>query len=131
VAASGAVWFAGDLNANGWVMPNIAPPAWLFPPVWTILYVFIATSAYRIIVSEPHYLKGITYALWTLQLCLNTLWTPVFFGAYDLAGAMIIITFLWAYNTLLLIYFLQNRQGSYIFIHPLFGMGIIRNFAKF
>lgn len=95
VAASGAVWFAGDLNANGWVMPNIAPPAWLFAPVWTILYVFIATSAYRIIISEAHYLKGIAYALWTLQLCLNTLWTPVFFGAYDLIGAMVIITFLW------------------------------------
>ncbi|MGB0547466.1 MAG: TspO/MBR family protein, partial [Paracoccaceae bacterium] len=72
VAASGAVWFAGDLNANGWIMPSIAPPSWLFPPVWTILYIFIATSAFRIINAEPHYLKGITYALWALQLCLNT-----------------------------------------------------------
>ena len=95
VAASGAVWFAGDLNANGWIMPSIAPPSWLFPPVWTILYILIATSAYRIIIAEPHYLKGVTSALWALQLCLNTLWTPVFFGAYDLLGALVIILFLW------------------------------------
>ena len=87
VAASGAVWFAGDLNANGWIMPIIAPPSWLFPPVWTILYIFIATSAYRTVIAQPHHLKGITYALWALQLCLNTLWTPVFFGAYDLLPA--------------------------------------------
>ena len=95
VAASGAVWFTGDLNANGWIMPNIAPPSSLFPPVWTILYILIATSAYRIIIAEPHYLKGITCALWALQLSLNTLWTPVFFGAYDLFGALVIIIFLW------------------------------------
>jgi len=95
VAASGAVWFAGDLNANGWIMPSIAPPSWLFPPVWTILYILIATSAHRIIIAEPHYFKGVTYALWALQLCLNTLWTPVFFGAYDLFGALLIIIFLW------------------------------------
>ena len=37
----------------------------------------------------------ITYALWALQLCLNTLWTPVFFGAYDLLGALVLILFLW------------------------------------
>ena len=45
--------------------------------------------------AGPHYLKGITYALWALQLCLNTLWTPVFFGAYDLLGALVLILFLW------------------------------------
>ena len=48
VAASGAIWFVGDLNANKWIVPTIAPPAWLFGPVWTILYLLIATSGYRI-----------------------------------------------------------------------------------
>ena len=117
VAASGAVWFAGDLNANGWIMPSIAPPTWLFAPVWTILYKFIATSAYRIIVAETHYLKGVTYAFWALQLCLNTLWTPVFFGAYDLFGALVIIIFLW---TTILCYTVTSykidKLASYLFI---------------
>ena len=117
VAASGAVWFAGDLNANGWIMPNIAPPSWLFPPVWTILYIFIATSAYRIVTAEPHYLKSITCALWTLQLCLNTLWTPVFFGAYDLLGALILILLLWI---TILFYTVSSYKidkiASYLFI---------------
>ena len=117
VAASGAVWFAGDLNANGWIMPNIAPPSWLFPPVWTILYIFISTSAYRIIVAERHYLKGITYALWTLQLCLNTLWTPVFFGAYDLLGALVLILALWiAILCYTVVSFKIDKTAAYLFI---------------
>ena len=117
VAASGAVWFVGDLNANGWIMPGIAPPTWIFPPVWTILYILIATSAYRIIVADPHYLKGVTYALWALQLCLNTLWTPVFFGAYDLFGALVIIIFLW--TTILcytVISYKIDKLATYLFI---------------
>ena len=117
VAASGAVWFAGDLNANGWIMPNIAPPSWLFPPVWTILYIFISTSAYRIIIAERHYLKGIAYALWTLQLCLNTLWTPVFFGAYDLLGALVLILALWiAILCYTIVSYKIDKTAAYLFI---------------
>ena len=117
VAASGAVWFAGDLNANGWIMPNIAPPSSLFPPVWTILYILIATSAYRIIIAEPHYLKGITYALWTLQLCLNTLWTPVFIGADDLLGALVLILALWiAILCYTVVSFKIDKIAAYLFI---------------
>ena len=37
VAAGGAIWFVGDLNANKWIAPSFAPPAWLFGPVWTTL----------------------------------------------------------------------------------------------
>ena len=33
VAAAGAFWFVGDLNANSWIAPSIAPPAWIFEPV--------------------------------------------------------------------------------------------------
>ena len=95
VAASGAIWFAGNLNANNWIAPDIAPPAWLFGPVWTILYLFIATSAYRVIYAASHKLKGFALALWGLQMCLKTLWTPVFFGALDLPGALVLIAMLW------------------------------------
>ena len=56
----------------------------------------IATSGHRIIYAERHGLKGIAFGLWGLQMCLNTLWTPVFFGAFDLQGAFIIILALWA-----------------------------------
>jgi tryptophan-rich sensory protein len=63
VAAAGAFWFVGDLNANSWIAPSIAPPAWIFGPVWTILYLMIATSGYRIFHAKYSAIKGIALVL--------------------------------------------------------------------
>ena len=117
VAAGGAIWFAGDLNANKWIVPTIAPPAWLFGPVWTILYLLIATSGYRISSLKSSNLKNIALGLWALQMCLNTIWTPVFFGAFDLQGALGIIVVLWfTIGVYVLISFKIDRASSYMFV---------------
>ena len=117
VAAAGAFWFVGGLNANSWVAPSIAPPAWVFGPVWTLLYLMIATSGYRIIRAERSDLKGVAFGLWGLQMCLNTLWTPVFFGAFHLQGSLIVIIALWltigAYCGVSLFI---DRKASYLFL---------------
>lgn len=121
VAAIGGIWFVGNLNANGWVAPGFAPPAWLFGPVWTLLYLMIAASGYRIIRAEDHALKAIAIALWGLQMCLNTLWTPVFFGSFDLWGAFYIILALWvAIGAYVGISFKVDRKASYLFM-PYWG----------
>ena len=117
VAAGGAIWFVGDLNANKWIVPTIAPPAWLFGPVWTILYLLIATSGYRISSLKSSNLKNIALGLWALQMCLNTLWTPVFFGAFDLQGALGIIVILWlTIVAYIVVSFKIDRASSYLFM---------------
>jgi len=117
VAAGGAIWFVGDLNANKWIVPTIAPPAWLFGPVWTILYLLIATSGYRISSLKSSNLKNIALGLWALQMCLNTLWTPVFFGAFDLQGALGIILILWlTIVSYIVVSFKIDRASSYLFM---------------
>ena len=117
VAAAGAFWFVGGLNANSWVAPSVAPPAWVFGPVWTLLYLMIASSGYRIIRAECSDLKGVAFGLWGLQMCLNTLWTPVFFGAFHLQGSLIVIIALWltigAYCGVSLFI---DRKASYLFL---------------
>ena len=116
VAAAGAFWFVGDLNANSWIAPSIAPPAWIFGPVWTILYLMIATSGYRIFHAKYSTIKGIALGLWALQMCLNTLWTPVFFGAFDLQGALIVIFALWlTIGAFCGVGLLIDRKASYLF----------------
>ncbi|MDB9924370.1 tryptophan-rich sensory protein [Planktomarina sp.] len=121
VAAGGAIWFVGDLNANKWIVPTIAPPAWLFGPVWTILYLLIATSGYRISSLKSSNLKNIALGLWALQMCLNTLWTPVFFGAFDLQGALGIIVILWlTIVSYIVVSFKIDRASSYLFM-PYWG----------
>jgi tryptophan-rich sensory protein len=71
--------------------PPFAPPAWLFGPVWTILYIFVATIGYRIVMAPQSDIKPVMIALWTLQFALNTIWTPSFFGAQNLGIALIYI----------------------------------------
>ena len=61
--------------------PALAPPGWIFPVVWTILYLLMGISAYRVWVSSsPERAK----ALWAygVQLFLNAVW-PVFFFHFE------------------------------------------------
>ena len=117
VAAGGAIWFVVDLNANKWVAPSIAPPAWLFGPVWTSLYLMIATSGYRMSRAKSSDLKSMALGLWALQMCLNTLWTPVFFGAFDLKGAFAIIVILWlSITAFIVVSFRIDKASSYLFM---------------
>ncbi len=115
LAAAGAIWFGGDLNANGWVSPRFAPPSWVFGPVWTTLYLLIATSGYLISKSH-HNLVGLALALWCVQMTANTIWTPVFFGAFDLKGSFFIILILWLSITVYIpTAFKINKLSGYLF----------------
>ncbi len=115
LAAAGAIWFGGDLNANGWVSPSFAPPPWVFGPVWTTLYLLIATSGYLISKSHNN-LAGLALALWCVQMTANTIWTPVFFGAFDLKGSLFVIAILWLSITVYIPIALKaNRLAGYLF----------------
>ncbi|MCC6007410.1 MAG: tryptophan-rich sensory protein [Rhodobacteraceae bacterium] len=90
-ASSGAIFEPGkwyeSLNKPPWTPPN-----WLFPLAWTALYVLMAWAATRVAMAE-----GIGYAMafWALQLSLNTLWTPVFFGLRRIRAGMVVVSGLW------------------------------------
>ncbi len=62
------------------VQPAWAPPAWVFGPVWTVLYVLMAVAAWLVWRSG-----GFSQNRWALgfflgQLALNALWSWLFFG---------------------------------------------------
>ena len=99
-SSAGFVFPLGD--ENPWYAtltdPSFAPPSWVFGPVWTTLYLLIATSAYRLtqtLQHSVHTLLPLAMALWALQLALNVIWTPVFAGAQDLGMAFVYIIGLW------------------------------------
>lgn len=59
--------------------PPFAPPAWLFPVVWTILYTLMGISSYLIAESgAPAPEKEKALAVYFYQLVVNFLW-PIFF----------------------------------------------------
>ncbi len=75
-------WYA-DLNK-----PPFNPPNWIFGPAWTVLYILIAMVGWRVweTAKFPTLMK-----LWWLQLGLNFLWSPVFFGMQQPWIALVII----------------------------------------
>jgi tryptophan-rich sensory protein len=72
--------------------PSWTPPDWMFPVVWTSLYVIISIAAARV-AGLPG--SALAMAFWGLQIALNTLWSPVFFGLKQLRTAMIVLCGLW------------------------------------
>lgn len=71
--------------------PSFTPPTWLFGPVWTALYILSAVAGWRVWQREH---TGWPMKLWWAQLVLNFLWTPVFFAAHQIGGALVIIVVL-------------------------------------
>jgi benzodiazapine receptor len=77
VAAIGAQFMPGPWYA-ALAKPAWTPPGWLFGPVWTVLYVMIAISAWLVWQRQRRVSPAL--ALWGAQLVLNGIWSWLFFG---------------------------------------------------
>jgi len=84
--------------------PSWTPPKLAFPIVWTILYILIAVAGARVVHLEG---SGYALAFWALQIALNTLWTPIFFGLRDMKAGLVVILMLWVAVLCTLISLLQ------------------------
>lgn len=76
--------------------PPFSPPGWLFPVAWTILYLLMGYASYRVLTADgaPQEKKK-ALLLYGVQLLLNFLWSPVFFGLEWRLVALIILIALW------------------------------------
>ena len=68
---------------------RINPPAWVFGPVWTTLYGLMSWSAYRIWRQPASPDRTRALAIWSTQLGLNGLWSPLFFGEHRPRAALV------------------------------------------
>lgn len=90
-AATGAMiqpgpWYA-SLDKPAWT-----PPDWVFPVTWTVLYLSMSYAAMRVALVPD---SGQALAFWSVQIALNTLWTPVFFGLRRMRAGLVVIVLLW------------------------------------
>ena len=72
--------------------PSWTPPDWVFPVAWFVLYVCMATAGARAAILPD---SGIALAFWAMQIALNGLWTPVFFGLRNIRLGMAVVGVLW------------------------------------
>jgi tryptophan-rich sensory protein len=88
--------------------PVFAPPNWLFAPVWTILYLLMGIAAFLIWrkgFDQPQVKTALS--LFAVQLILNALWSPVFFGLRSLLAGFVVILILWVAILLTIIRFFK------------------------
>ena len=62
--------------------PSWTPPAWLFGPAWTLLYVSMAVAAWLVWREGGWRPNRVALGLFLLQLLFNGLWSPLFFGLH-------------------------------------------------
>ena len=76
--------------------PPFNPPAWVFAPVWTLLYIMMGISLFLAWTGEKGLqLKKMALSMFCVQLFLNILWSFFFFGKENPLLAFIAIILLW------------------------------------
>jgi translocator protein len=98
--------------------PEWAPPAWLFAPVWTALYILMGVSAWTVWRVDGFRSARIALSLFIIQLVLNAVWTWIFFVWRQGALAFVEILVLWALILCTTIAFWRVRTIAGILLLP-------------
>lgn len=120
--ATAAVGALASVNAAGFygqlVQPSWAPPAWLFGPAWSVLFVLMAVAAW--LVWREHGFRGARPALtlYVVQLVLNALWSWLFFAWQLGAVAFAEIVLLWTLIAATIVLFWRLNRAAAILLLP-------------
>lgn len=76
--------------------PAFNPPSWLFGPVWGVMYLLNAVALGLVLKARRSAARNTALLAFAVQLVLNAAWTPVFFGAQSIGGALLVIVALLA-----------------------------------
>lgn len=76
--------------------PSFNPPAWVFGPAWTLLYILMGVALF-LVWRQGLNTPGVRVALiaFAVQLVLNALWSIIFFGLQSPGWAFVEIVLLW------------------------------------
>jgi tryptophan-rich sensory protein len=78
-------WYA-SLDKPHWTPPRVA-----FPIVWPVLYALIAIAGWRLWEAPSSSLRAAALTAYAIQLGLNAIWSPIFFGAHRLLTGLVVI----------------------------------------
>lgn len=84
----GTPWF------DGLTKPSTFPPPQVFGVVWTVLYVLIGLAAAMVAAARGAPGRRAALIAFVVQFALNLAWTPVFFGAHQITGALALLAVL-------------------------------------
>lgn len=97
--------------------PPLSPPAWLFPVVWTILYILMGIATYFIATSDKTYRARSALTVYGIQLAFNFLWSIVFFNLEAYWFAFVWLVLLWVLIIITTVLFYRiSKPAGYLLI---------------
>jgi translocator protein len=114
LSASARQWYASLAK------PEWLPPQNWFLPVWAVLYVAMGTAAWMIWRERYHRSRNTAIAAYSLQLLLNALWPPLFFGLRNMDAGLFDIIALWLAIGWTLREFARVRIAAALILLPYF-----------
>ena len=108
-----SIWYSNLIK------PALTPPNWVFAPIWTILYILIFISL-AVYINSYSKAKFFCYLFFTIQMLLNIIWMPVFFGQKSLLGGLITIILLDIFLCLTIYKFFKVSKIAGIILIPYF-----------
>lgn len=92
-------FFTNPSIESGWYAnlpkPALVPPGWVFPVVWTTLFVLMGIALYLVWRKPRRPLTYLAFFIFGLQLIFNVLWSILFFYFQNPSWALLEIIFLW------------------------------------
>ena len=87
--------------------PPLAPPAWAFPVVWSVLYILMGISAARVYLREP---QSDALTVFAINLALNFFWSIIFFNLRAFGFAFIWLLLLLAVVIIMTVKFFRVEK---------------------
>lgn len=114
LASVNAGSFYAELTRPAW-----APPGWLFGPVWSVLFLFMAIAAWLVWrAPQPPSAKRVAFGLFASQLAANALWSWLFFGWRLGAMAFAEVLLLWLLIACTLVAFWRISRPAGLLMLP-------------
>lgn len=93
--------------------PAAAPPSWLFPIAWTVLYIMMGTASYLVFSSKADpIIKRTGLSLYFAQLVLNFVWSMLFFSAQMYLLAFFELIAMWLLVIVCTIFFFKSSRAA-------------------
>ena len=101
--------------------PPLSPPGWLFPVVWTILYLLMGLASWLVLTSgKPQEQVGKAMRIYVLQLLVNFFWSLIFFGLERYLFAFLWLVLLWGLIIATMIRFYRINKTAGELLVPYF-----------
>ena len=98
--------------------PPLAPPGWLFPIVWTILFVLMGIASYLVLQAENPYGKSLALGFYLAQLFFNFCWSIIFFNLKAYLAALLWLVVLWFLILITAFLFYQKSKAAGLLLTP-------------